>query len=88
MDHEDLLDGRGDGKLARGKRGWKRELMGRGGGYRDVGDGATDGLDQVTMGLGFFRGEQQVARWGIELEPAVHGNPRHPYRALGANEET
>ncbi len=36
---------------------------------------AGKGLDEVTTGLGFFQGEQGVARWGVELEPVVHANP-------------
>lgn len=38
------------------------------------------------MGLGFFRGEKGVVRWGIELELVVHANPKHPYTALLASE--
>ena len=46
---------------------------------------ADKGLDEVTAGLGFFRGEQGVARWGVEIEPVVHADPKHPYTALVAS---
>lgn len=47
-----------------------------------------EGLDEVTTELGFFRGEPGVARrgGGVELEPVVHANPKHPYTALVASE--
>lgn len=51
----------------------------------DTGDRKKDALDEVTMGLGYFRGKQGVARLGIELEPVLHGNRRHPYAALTAD---
>ena len=49
--------------------------------------GAGNGQGEVTTGLGFFQGEKGVARWGVELEPVVHANPKHPYTALAASED-
>lgn len=91
VDHERLLDGKKGGALpARGKEQWGLPAMVRGGKYRvarrNVGDGEGDGLDGVTTGLGFFRGEQRVGRLGVEIEPVVHRNPRHPYTTLAADE--
>ena len=50
------------------------------------GSGAASKLDEVTVGLGFFRGDKGVARWGVELEPVVHANPKHPYTTLAGSE--
>ena len=50
------------------------------------GSRAVSKLDEVTVGLGFFRGDKGVARWGVELEPVVHANPKHPYTTLVGSE--
>ena len=47
---------------------------------------AVSKLDELTVGLGFFRGDKGVARWGLELEPVVHANPKHPCTTLIASE--
>ena len=56
------------------------------GSYRVAGGGSVDGLDRVTTGLGFFRGEQGVARWGVELEPVLRGGARNADTALAGQD--
>ena len=50
------------------------------------GSQAVSDMDEVTVGLGFFRGDKGVARWGVELEPVVHANPKHPCTTLIASQ--
>ena len=66
----------------------------------DGGRAAGKGLDEVTVGLGLLRGWQGVGggggafsrappgapTWGVEIEPVVHADPKHPYTAFTASE--
>lgn len=82
--NEHLLDSK-----AGGRRFWNRDSARRGT-YKDTamteGQDQANSLDEMVTGLGFFRGEQGVARWGVEIEPVVHADPKTPYTALVANE--
>ncbi|KAI4123257.1 MAG: hypothetical protein LQ347_006229 [Umbilicaria vellea] len=51
----------------------------------DTGHSKKDALDEVTTGLGYFRGKDGIARWGVELEPVVHGKRRHPHTVITAD---
>lgn len=82
--NEHLLD-----RKAGGRRFWNRDRARRGT-YKSTamteGQDLGDGLDEVVTGLGFFRGEQGISRWGVEIEPLIHDDPKTPYTALVANE--
>lgn len=77
-----------DSKTGR-RRFWNRDSARRGT-YKSTAmtenQNRTNGLDEMATGLGFFRGEQGIARWGVEIEPIVHADPKTPHTALVANE--
>ncbi|MCJ1304972.1 hypothetical protein MMC08_007785 [Hypocenomyce scalaris] len=79
MNNEDLLDGKKSRGRSRGKLAQNAAAKQHGGKYKVVrmgeGDNSADALDEPTTGLGFFRGDKGIARWGIELEPVLRGNP-------------
>lgn len=76
------------GEPATRRRGTSNSEGGDNSNLEADGDRAADrGLDEVTMGLGFFRGKQGVARWGVELERVVHANPKRPSTTLVVGED-
>ena len=90
MNNEDLPDGKKSCGRFHGKLAQNPAAEQHGGKYKVVrmgeGDSSADALDEPTTGLGFFRGDKGIARWGIELEPVLRGNPGHSYTALAVNE--